>query len=42
VLSALDRLAADPKIPPGSKLETFIHIDLILALDLVREIGRPG
>jgi hypothetical protein len=39
-LSLLDRLADDPEIPPGSKFETFVHLDLILALDLVRAIGR--
>jgi hypothetical protein len=41
VLSLLDRLAVDPEIPPGSKFETFVHLDLILALDLVSAIGRP-
>jgi hypothetical protein len=41
VLSAMDRLAADAEIPPGSKFETFIHLDLILALDLVSAIGGP-
>ena len=40
VLSLLDRLADDPEIPPGSKFETFVHLDLILALDLVTAIGR--
>lgn len=40
VLSLLDRLAADPEIPPGSKFETFVHLDLILALDLMSAIGR--
>jgi hypothetical protein len=40
VLSLLDRLADDPEIPPGSKFETFVHLDLILALDLVSAIGR--
>jgi hypothetical protein len=40
VLSLLDRLADDPEIPPGSKFETFVQLDLILALDLVSAIGR--
>ena len=40
VLVLLDRLADDPEIPPGSKFETFVHLDLILALDLVSAIGR--
>jgi cysteinyl-tRNA synthetase len=40
VLQALDRLAQDPQVPPGSKLETFLHADQLLALDLPRDIGR--
>jgi hypothetical protein len=40
-LRALDRLAQDPGIPPGSKFESFVHADQLLALDLPREIGRP-
>jgi hypothetical protein len=40
VLDLLDRLAADPDVPPGAKLETFIHLDLLLGLELVRDIGR--
>ncbi|HEY7487619.1 MAG TPA: hypothetical protein VH912_24405 [Streptosporangiaceae bacterium] len=40
-LSVMDRLAADPEPPPGAKFETFVHLDLILALDLVSAIGRP-
>jgi hypothetical protein len=39
-LAVLERLAADPAVAPGAKLETFIHLDLLLALDLVRDIGR--
>ncbi|TDD68562.1 hypothetical protein E1293_36810 [Actinomadura darangshiensis] len=38
-LAVLDRLAADPDVPPGAKLETFIHLDLVLALGLVSAIG---
>ena len=38
-LAVLDRLAADPDVPPGAKLETVIHIDLVLALGLVSAIG---
>lgn len=37
--AVLDRLAADPDVPPGAKLETFIHLDLVLALGLVSAIG---
>jgi hypothetical protein len=39
-LQALDQLAQDPQIPPGSKLETFLDADQLLALDLPRDIGR--
>ena len=33
-------LAADAEIPPGSRLDTFAHLDQLLGLDLVREVGR--
>jgi hypothetical protein len=39
-LATMDRLAVDPEVPPGSKFESFVHLDLILALDLVSAIGR--
>jgi hypothetical protein len=39
-LLVLRRLAADPEIPPGSKFETFSFLDMVFALDLVRDIGR--
>ncbi|WP_165975297.1 hypothetical protein [Actinomadura rubrisoli] len=39
-LAVLDELAADPDVPPGTKLETFIHLDLVLGLNLVSAIGR--
>jgi hypothetical protein len=39
-LSVLDQLTADPGVEPGAKLETAIHLDLILGLDLVAGIGR--
>lgn len=38
-LAVLDRLAADPDVPPGAKLETSIHLDMILGLGLVSAIG---
>ncbi|RFS84804.1 hypothetical protein D0T12_14890 [Actinomadura spongiicola] len=38
-LAVLDRLAGDPDVPPGAKLETFIHLDLLLAIGLVSAIG---
>jgi hypothetical protein len=40
-LRALRGLEQDPQIPPGSKFESFLHTDQLLALDLPREIGRP-
>ncbi len=39
-LRALRGLEQDPQIPPGSKFESFLHADQLLALDLPREIGR--
>lgn len=39
-LAVLDRLASDTAVAPGAKLETFIHLDLLLGLDLVADIGR--
>jgi hypothetical protein len=39
-LAVLDELTADPRVAPGAKLETAIHLDLILGLDLVSGIGR--
>ncbi|MFI0483727.1 hypothetical protein [Actinomadura sp. 9N215] len=38
-LAVLDRIAADADVPPGAKLETFIHLDLLLGLNLVSAIG---
>ncbi|MFD0683290.1 hypothetical protein [Actinomadura fibrosa] len=38
-LAVLDELAADPDVPPGAKLETVVHLDLILGLNLVAAIG---
>jgi cysteinyl-tRNA synthetase len=37
---ALRELAKDTQVPPGSKFETFVHADMVLGLDLVRDIGR--
>ncbi len=39
-LQALRGLENDPQIPPGSKFESFLNADQLLALDLPREIGR--
>jgi cysteinyl-tRNA synthetase len=41
-LRALRALAKDPEIPAGSKFETFASADRVLALDLVREVGRAA
>ena len=38
-LAVLDRVAADENVPPGARLETFIHLDMVLALGLVAAIG---
>ncbi|WP_242901031.1 hypothetical protein [Actinomadura terrae] len=38
-LAVLDELA-DADIAPGAKLETVVHLDLLLGLDLVSAIGR--
>jgi cysteinyl-tRNA synthetase len=40
-LRALRGLEQNAQIPPGSKFESFLHADQLLALDLPREIGRP-
>jgi hypothetical protein len=39
-VGVLDDLARDPGIPDGSKFETAVHLDLVLALDLGQDIGR--
>ncbi|HEY8479964.1 MAG TPA: hypothetical protein VIL71_09060 [Spirillospora sp.] len=38
-LSVLDRLVSDAAVPPGAKMETFIHLDLLLAVEVVSAIG---
>ena len=40
-LVALGELDKDESIPPGSKFETFVHVDRLLGLDLMRDVGRP-
>jgi cysteinyl-tRNA synthetase len=40
-LVALGELEKDTEIPPGSKFETFVHVDRLLGLDLMRDIGKP-
>jgi cysteinyl-tRNA synthetase len=39
-MRALRELAKDDQIPAGSKFETFVAVDQVLALDLPRDIGR--
>ncbi|WP_131738541.1 hypothetical protein [Actinomadura roseirufa] len=39
-LAVLDDLADDDGVPPGAKLETVIHLDLLLGLGLVAALGR--
>ncbi|RFU42236.1 hypothetical protein DZF91_07760 [Actinomadura logoneensis] len=41
-LAVLDRIASDASLAPGAKLETFIHLDLLLGLNVVADIGRTG
>ena len=40
-LRALRALERDDGVPAGSKFESFAHFDQVLALDLVRDVGRP-
>jgi cysteinyl-tRNA synthetase len=39
-LRALRELERDPEVPAGSKFETFVSADRVLALDLPRDIGK--
>jgi len=39
-LAVLRDLASTADISPGAKFETFAHVDQLLGLDLVREVGR--
>lgn len=39
-INELRNLERDPEVAEGSKLETFIHLDALLGLDLAREIGK--
>ena len=41
VLGLLPRLIENPAVPPGSKFETFVFLDQVLALDLARDLGQP-
>jgi cysteinyl-tRNA synthetase len=37
---AMRELERDESIPPGSRFETFVHLDQLFGLDLARDIGR--
>lgn len=39
-LAALRRVEDDPDVPPGSKFETFVFADRVLALELPSAIGQ--
>jgi cysteinyl-tRNA synthetase len=39
-LAVLRDLASAADVPAGAKFETFAHVDQLLGLDLVREVGR--
>lgn len=41
VLGLLHQLIENPAVPPGSKFETFVFLDQVLALDLARDLGQP-
>ncbi len=41
-LQVLRRAAADESVPPGSRFELFAWADRVLALDLVKDVGRPA
>lgn len=40
VLRLLDDLAAAVDVPGGAKFETFAHLDRVLGLEVVRDVGR--
>jgi cysteinyl-tRNA synthetase len=39
-IAALQALGRSSAVPPGSKFETFAHVDQLFGLDLAREVGR--
>ncbi|MFC4058314.1 hypothetical protein ACFOWE_08415 [Planomonospora corallina] len=40
-LRLLAELERDDTLAPGSRFEAFLHLDMVLALDLPADIGRP-
>ncbi|MEV6161990.1 hypothetical protein AB0L71_08690 [Streptomyces sp. NPDC052052] len=42
VVELLAEVAERSDVPPGAKFETFAHLDRVLGLDLVRDIGHPS
>ncbi|HEY5857673.1 MAG TPA: hypothetical protein VIW24_27480 [Aldersonia sp.] len=41
VLDLMRDVESDAAIAPGAKFETFVHLDRVLAFDLIRYLGRP-
>ena len=41
-LRGLRELEQDGAVAPGSKFETFAHVDRLLGLDLASDVGRPA
>lgn len=41
VLATMWELETDGEPPPGAKMETFLHLDQVLGLELPRRIGQP-
>ncbi|WP_326768388.1 hypothetical protein OG978_31215 [Streptomyces sp. NBC_01591] len=42
VLELLADVAVRPDVPSGAKFETFAHLDRVLGLDLVRDVGHQS
>ena len=40
-VQAMRRLEKDDSVSPGSRFETFVHLDALFGLELAREVGRP-
>lgn len=39
LLALMREVEAHPELPPGSKFETFAHLDSLVGLDLARDVG---
>ena len=42
LLRVMRELEEHAELPPGSKFETFAHLDALIGLDLVSRVGQPG